>query len=106
MKIQDLAFHAADCCAEHQTAMVTRPDGVEAGVLEMLDRMQTGRWKVFSHLTEWFEEFRMYHRKDGKIVKEMDDLLSSSRYAMMMKRFAITKPKQMPPINYKRRQLA
>ena len=70
----------------------TGGNGVEAGVLEMLDRMQTGRWKVFSHLSDWFEEFRMYHRKDGKIVKEMDDLLSSSRYAMMMKRFAITKP--------------
>ena len=67
-------------------------NGVEAGVMDMLDRMQTGRWKVFSHLSDWFEEFRMYHRKDGKIVKEMDDLISASRYAYMMKRFAIVKP--------------
>lgn len=52
-------------------------NGVEAGVLEMLDRMQTGRFKVFAHLDEFFEEFRLYHRKDGKIVKEMDDIISA-----------------------------
>lgn len=67
-------------------------NGVEAGVIEMLDRMQTGRFKVFSHLKEWFDEFRLYHRKDGKIVKERDDLLSACRYAIMMKRFAETEP--------------
>lgn len=63
-------------------------NGVEAGVTEMLDRMLTGRWKVFDHLEDWFTEFRLYHRKDGLIVKLNDDRLSSSRYAMMMKRFA------------------
>lgn len=63
-------------------------NGVEAGLSEMLDRMQTGRWKVFKHLTEWFDEFRLYHRDNGKVVKEHDDLLSASRYAMMMLRFA------------------
>lgn len=71
----------------------TFPDGsngVEAGVLEMLDRMRTGRLKVFSHLADWFEEFRLYHRKDGLIVKKNDDLMSATRYGMMMRRFAAT----------------
>ncbi len=63
-------------------------NGVEAGLSDMLARMQTGRWKVFSTCTEWFEEFRLYHRKDGRIVKERDDLISASRYALMMKRYA------------------
>lgn len=67
-------------------------NGVEAGIAEMLDRMLTGRWKVFSTCTEWLEERRMYHRKDGKIVKERDDVISASRYALMMLRFAETKP--------------
>jgi phage terminase large subunit-like protein len=67
-------------------------NGVEAGLMDMLDRMHTGRLKVFSHLTEWFEEFRLYHRKDGKVVKEMDDLMSATRYALMMIRFAETPP--------------
>lgn len=69
----------------------TWPDGgnsVEAGVNEMLERMQTGRLKVFSTCVKWFEEFRMYHRKDGMIVKMDDDLISASRYAIMMKRYA------------------
>ena len=67
-------------------------NGVEAGVIEMLDLMQTGRFKVFSHLKEWFDEFRLYHRKDGKIVKEREELLSATRYALMMKRFAEHEP--------------
>jgi phage terminase large subunit-like protein len=62
--------------------------GVEAGVVDMLDRMQTGRWKVFSTCTHWLEERRLYHRKDGVIVKERDDVISASRYAYMMLRFA------------------
>ena len=77
----------------------TGGNGVEAGIMDMLDRMQTGRLKVFNHLNDWFEEFRMYHRKDGKIVKMDDDLLSATRYANMMKRFAVqnqaAKPKRV-----------
>jgi len=63
-------------------------NGVEAGVIAMLERMQTGRFKVFSHLEDWFDEFRLYHRKDGKIVKLRDDLLDATRYGMMCLRFA------------------
>ncbi len=65
---------------------------VEAGLMEMLDRMQTGRFKVFRHLTDWWEEFRLYHRKDGKVVKEGDDLMSATRYGVMMKRNALISP--------------
>jgi hypothetical protein len=66
--------------------------GTEAGVMDMLDRMQTGRWKVFSNFGEWFEEFRLYHRVEGKIVKERDDLMSASRIGLMMLRYAATAP--------------
>jgi hypothetical protein len=66
--------------------------GVEAGIADMLTRMQTGRFKVFGHLADWFGEFRLYHRKDGKVVKQMDDLLSATRYGVMMLRHAETKP--------------
>lgn len=67
-------------------------NGVEAGVMEMLDRMRTGRWKVFETCGRWLGEFRLYHRVDGLIVKLKDDLISSSRYAMMMRRHALTRP--------------
>ena len=74
--------------SEHATFGDKRGNGVEAGLMDMLERMQTGRWKVDENLGQWWEEFRMYHRKDGKIVKERDDLMSASRYALMMIRFA------------------
>lgn len=70
----------------------TFPDGgngVEAGVMAMLQRMQTGRFKVFSHLEDWWSEFRLYHRKDGIIHKDRDDIMDATRYALMMLRVAM-----------------
>jgi phage terminase large subunit-like protein len=67
---------------------------VEAGIADMLIRMETGRFKVFKHLNEWFEEFRLYHRKDGRVHKEGDDLMSATRYAVMMLRYGRT---NVPP---------
>jgi len=96
---------------EHGLAMLdshaTFTDGsvsVEAGVQQMLEAMQTGRFKVAAHLEDWFEEFRLYHREEGLIVKEFDDLMAATRYAWMMRRFA--EPlggHQWSPIDYPRR---
>ena len=66
--------------------------GTEAGITELIDRMQTGRLKVFRNCTAWFAEKRNYHRKNGLIVKERDDLMSATRIGVMMRRFAIVKP--------------
>jgi phage terminase large subunit-like protein len=61
---------------------------VEAGVQEMHDRMRGGRWKVFKDQnSDWLEEYSMYHRKDGLLVKEGEDAISASRYAMVMRRY-------------------
>jgi phage terminase large subunit-like protein len=79
----------------------TFPDGssgLEAGVSDLLMRMQTGRLKVFSHLEDWFQEFRLYHRKEGLIVKKRDDLLSATRYGVMMMRYAVTTYHHRGPI--------
>jgi phage terminase large subunit-like protein len=62
---------------------------VEPIVDELLERMSTGRFKVFSNLSLWFEEKRSYHRKDGKIVDKRDDILKATFYAVMMKRYAV-----------------
>jgi phage terminase large subunit-like protein len=64
---------------------------VEAGLMDMLDRMKTGRFKVFRDLNDWFEEFRLFHRRDGKVFKEGDDLMAATRYGCMMLRFASTR---------------
>jgi phage terminase large subunit-like protein len=61
---------------------------VEAGVAEMHDRMRGGRWKVFKGRNDdWLEEYRLYFRKDGLLIKENDDAISASRYALMMRRY-------------------
>lgn len=68
------------------------PDGsysLEGRVMDMLDRMQTGRFKVFSTCQDWLEEFRLYHRNNGLIVPKKDDLISASQYALMSLRFAV-----------------
>lgn len=82
----------------------TNADGsnsVEAAVLDMLERMNDGRWKVFEGVCPmWLEEFRLYHRDEGKIVKEYDDLISASRYAMMMLRHARINRDQRSPFGF------
>jgi phage terminase large subunit-like protein len=50
------------------------------------------RIRVFASLGDWFEEFRLYHRKDGKVVKLQDDLMAATRYGYMMLRYAVTPP--------------
>jgi len=66
--------------------------GVEVGIIEMWQRMETGRLKVHSTCQNWLSEFRQYHRKDGQIVKLKDDCIAASRYAIMSLRFAHTQP--------------
>lgn len=67
--------------------------GTEAGILEMDERMKTGRLKVAAHLADWFSEYRFYHRKNGLIVKKGDDIMSATRIGIMAKRFG--KPVQL-----------
>lgn len=64
---------------------------VEAGLMEILGRMETGRFKVARHLETWWREFRLYRRERGKVVKTMDDLMDATRYAVMMLRYAESK---------------
>ena len=88
--------HGLKMLPERSQYQGERGSGVEAGLADMLERMETGRFKVFRHLSDWFEEFRLYHRKDGKVVKENDDLLSATRYGIMDLRHARTgEPKKM-----------
>jgi hypothetical protein len=46
----------------------------------------SGRLKVIASLTNWFREFRKYHRDDkgsGKIVKRDDHLMDATRYLIV-----------------------
>lgn len=89
------ADHGLSMLSEHASYGDKRGNGVEEGLMDILQRMQTGRFKVDQTLSAWWEEFRTYHRKDGKVVKERDDLMSATRYAVMMLRYAI--PSEQAP---------
>ena len=65
-------------------------NSVEEGLMDMLQYMEQGRFHVFNTLVDWFEEFRMYHRKGGKVVPFKDDLMSATRYAVLSRRFAVS----------------
>jgi len=49
---------------------------VEAGLMAVLERLSTGRLKVFSTLQHWLGEYRLYRRDEkGRVVKENDHCL-------------------------------
>lgn len=63
---------------------------VEPILMDILERMQTGRFKVFSTCKYFLEEIRTYHRKNNQIVDSKDDTIAAVRMAMMMIRYART----------------
>ena len=93
--------------ATHQPAKGQREgDGgisLEAGLTLMFDRIETGRFKVAKHLTDWFDEFRLYHRDKGLVVKENDDLMSATLKLLMMVRHmkVYQPPKQIAVPGYR-----
>ena len=58
-------------------------NAVSAGIYAVTQRLVSGRLKVFETLTEWFAEYRLYRRKDGKIVKDKDHAMDATRYLEM-----------------------
>ncbi len=67
-----------------------RGTNVEAGLMDMHQRFDTGGMKVDRTLSEWIDEYRMYHRVDGQVMKVNEDLMCATRYGTMMLRYAIS----------------
>src|SRR5262249_45205739 len=63
---------------------------VEASLADWTTRMETSRFRVFDHLSGFWDAYRIYHRKDGRIVKEADHVLDATRYALMSLRNGAT----------------
>lgn len=68
------------------------PQPTEVIIEAMINRMETGGFQVFNTgaTVKWLEEYRSYHRKEGKIIRRRDDLMSATHYAAMMLRYAAT----------------
>ncbi|MDK2957862.1 MAG: hypothetical protein PWQ57_3360 [Desulfovibrionales bacterium] len=59
-------------------------NAVEAGLQKVLQRMASGRLKVFRNLGGWLAEFRLYRRDgEGRVVKKLDHLMDATRYLVM-----------------------
>jgi len=73
--------------------LVAADNTVEAGIHNVFTRLSESRLRVFSTLTNWLSEFRIYRRdENGKIVKERDHLMDTTRYLISRLDHAVTEP--------------
>jgi hypothetical protein len=82
---QTLAGAGESLASQYRDAGLDGGNSVEAGLQAMLDRMRGQRWFVFKGQNDpWMEEARLLHRDErGLLVKEGDDAVSASRYALV-----------------------
>ena len=64
--------------------VVPADKSVDAGIMVVYNRMSSGKLKVFTTCSNWFNEFRLYRRDEhGRIVKKDDHLQDATRYALV-----------------------
>lgn len=73
---------------DHHATFADGGYSTEAGIMELLTRMRSDRFKVSASCTMWADEFSSYKRENGLIVKEYDDLMSATRIGIMQLRAA------------------
>jgi phage terminase large subunit-like protein len=67
-------------------------NSVEVGLMDVYQRLSTGRLKVFNTLQNWLYEYRIYRRNDaGLIVKKNDHLMDATRY-LVRSGFSVMEP--------------
>ena len=73
---------------------------MEVGITEVWNLLVSGRLKPMASLTNWFREFRKYHRDakgSGKMVKQDDHLMDATRYLIISGRSRMgTRPQPRP----------
>ena len=82
--------------------IIEADNAVEAGIHAVYQRMARGGLKVFRTLENWRREFRIYRRdENGKVVKENDHLMDSTRYLIMTgMRHGILEPSATEEMEY------
>lgn len=62
---------------------------VADGVAALRNRMEMGKYRVFTTCRHWFEEYRKYRYDEKGIAKKQDDhVMDADRYGLMMERYA------------------
>lgn len=70
--------------AEAGVRFTPADNAVEAGLMQVLERMRDGRLKVFADVAPWWDEFRTYVRDGkGRVVKRNDHVMDAMRYAVV-----------------------
>lgn len=65
-------------------------NGLQSGIDEMRNLMLQGKFKVFSNVYAFWDEFGMYHYDEkGNLVSLYNDFLDACRYLIMMRRRAV-----------------
>jgi len=64
-------------------------NSIEEGIQQLIQWMESGKFKIKSSLTHLLQEYRQYHRKDGKVVPIRDDTMSAMRYCFQSRRFGV-----------------
>lgn len=68
-------------------------NSVESGILEVSQRMRSGRLKVFSTLAKYLGDRRLYRRdENGQVVKDRDNLQNAVRCLVLGLSAMITEP--------------
>lgn len=67
-------------------------NAVEAGLTTVWSLLAAGKLKVFANCYNFFNEYILYRREKGLIVKENDHLMDALRYGIMTGKVATIKP--------------
>lgn len=65
---------------------------VESGITSVWSLLASGRLKIFANCYNLLNEYILYRRDKGKVVKENDHLLDALRYGIVEQRYALPKP--------------
>lgn len=75
-----------ECYSDLGLNLTNANNGVESGIHQVWQRLTTGRLKVFSTNSAFFNEVRLYRRdENGKIIKENDHVMDAVRYLVATK---------------------
>ena len=81
-------------------------DSEQSGIVEVLQRIRSGRLKVFRTLENFFREYRLYRRDElGRIVKENDVLMNCLRHLCVGGRENMRRPTRPSPMGDQSRVL-
>ena len=106
-KYRDYGINMLSSCAHLITLDGKKTFAVMTIIEEMVDRMQSGRFRVVASCTGFLKEKRRYKHDAGRIAKKQDDhIIDAMHKAMMMLRYAESEdsrtvlPTRMPEFDF------